>query len=978
MGEVTGTKAAETSSDVRLEKTRRDFLKDSGGLCLALSSFGAGVTPVFAEKGSVASGDQTYATWEDIYRKEWRWDKTVWGSHTNICWPSGSCKFHVYVRNGIVWREEIAAQMPAVNSNYVDYNPLGCQKGSAFNNNLYGNERVKFPLKRVGERGEGKWKRISWDQATTEIAEAIVDSYVSRGPDGFVIDSPHVHSGPVAWTGGFRMSYLMDGVQPDLVVDTSDTMFGAKHTFGKANMGYSMDNLLDAELIVLTHSNISYTFPVSYHFVTEARYKGAEVVVVAPDFNPTAPAADIHVPVHVGCDAAFWLGVCQVMIAEGMVDKDFAGEQTDLPLLVRHDNGKYLSAADLNGGDEKQFYFWDEASKSLAEASRETLKIEGTPALEGTHAVALHDGTQVEVEPVFEILKRRLNDQYTPEKASEKSGVPVSLVKEMGRKIAAKRTCFYLGFTMPKHYHGDLMERSIYLACALSGNWGKPGTGYTMWGFPDDHILFLSIMDKTTAEGGVDALLHQEEELSNNLRKGDPTINGEMVNIEMMKHVTDLVGGVPPVFWNYYHLGYKELWNKKEWGDPTLKKTFDGYVNEAIEKGWWDGRHLRPAPDNSPEVLMLICHNPLRRKRSGRIMYPKHLFPKLKMMFTLETRMSSSAMYCDIVLPCAWYYEKHDMVFPCSGNPFFTFIDKAVEPPGECKQEWEIMSLILRKVGEVASARGLTEFTDHFGNKRRYDELYDKFTLGEKLISNEDCLKEQIAILEKTGVMPKGYTYEKFREEGQVRYHGSGVGNTKYAAANDYSPDKPFYSMRYHVEGKRIYPTRARRAQFYIDHDWYLDAGEELPVHKQPPDIGGQHPFRVTGGHPRVSIHSTHLSNTFLNRLHRGQPLVHINDKDAAALGIEDGDMVRMYNDFSESELMARVAPTIQPKQCVVYFWDAYQYKKWFPYDSMLIGMPKALHLAGGYEQFEPYFTVTGPQQTDRGIRVNLEKAKPA
>ena len=105
---------------------------------------------------------------------------------------------------------------------------------------------------------------------------------------------------------------------------------------------------------------------------------------------------------------------------------------------------------------------------------------------------------------------------------------------------------------------------------------------------------------------------------------------------------------------------------------------------------------------------------------------------------------------------------------------------------------------------------------------------------------------------------------------------------------------------------------------------------------------------------------------------------MHINDKDAAALGIEDGDMVRMYNDFSESELMARVAPTIQPKQCVVYFWDAYQYKKWFPYDSMLIGMPKALHLAGGYEQFEPYFTVTGPQQTDRGIRVNLEKAKPA
>lgn len=959
------------------DQHRRDFLKRSGAavLSLSLSSLATGVVPGFLKDAQAGTKAPGYASWEDIYRKEWKWDKVNWGSHLNVCWPQGSCKFYVYVRNGIVWREEQAAQTPACNVDYVDYNPLGCQKGSAFNNNLYGDERVKYPLKRVGKRGEGKWKRVSWDEAAGDIADSIIDSFEAQGSDGFILDAPHVHAGSIAWGAGFRMTYLMDGVSPDINVDIGDTYMGAFHTFGKMHMGYSADNLLDAELIFMTCSNWSYTYPSSYHFLSEARYKGAEVVVIAPDFNPTTPAADLHVPVRVGSDAAFWLGLSQVMIDEKLFDRQFVCEQTDLPLLVRMDTGKFLSAEDVDGGEAKQFYFFDEKAGSVRKASRGTLKLDFMPALEGTFSARLKNGKTIQVRTVFEGLREHLKD-YTPEKASAKCGVPVSLIRELGRKVAKKRTCSYIGFSSAKSYHGDLMERSLFLAMALSGNWGKPGTGAFAWAYSDDNMVYLGVMSKPTAQGGMDELHQMAEGFNKRTLEADPTSTDEMGNIEFMKVLTSAVGLVPPAMWLYYHVGYDQLWNNKAWTDPALKKSFGAYLDEAKEKGWWTNDHIRPAPDKTPQVYMLLSQNPMRRKRSGAKMFPDVLFPKLKMIFALETRMSSSAMYADIVLPCAWYYEKHEMTTPCSGNPFFTFVDRSVAPPGECREEWDAIALILKKVGERAAARGLTEFNDHNGRKRRYDELYKKFTMDGHLLTNEDCLKEMVDINRAVGVFAKDYTYEKFKKEGQTRFLSMGTGVSRYAHANEVDVTKPIYPMRWHFDDKKVFPTHTRRAQFYLDHDWYLEAGESLPTHKDTPMVGGDHPFKITGGHPRVSIHSTHLTNSHLSRLHRGQPVVHMNSKDAAELGIKDGDMAKLFNDFADCEIMVRTAPNVQPKQCIVYFWDAHQYKGWKPYDILLIGMPKPLHLAGGYEQFRYYFMNGSPAPvTDRGVRVSIKKA---
>ena len=110
-------------------------------------------------------------------------------------------------------------------------------------------------------------------------------------------------------------------------------------------------------------------------------------------------------------------------------------------------------------------------------------------------------------------------------------------------------------------------------------------------------------------------------------------------------------------------------------------------------------------------------------------------------------------------------------------------------------------------------------------------------------------------------------------------------------------------------------------------------------------------------------------------RLHRGQPVMHINDEVAAARGIENGETIEVFNDFSDFRIMVRTSPTVAPEQVIVYIWEGYQFPEWKVYDRLLIGQPKALHLAGGYGQLRYYWTNGSPAPTnDRSVRVDFRK----
>ena len=116
-------------------------------------------TPLRTLKPTGKPAGIEYASQEDLYRQQWTWDKVVWVSHCVDCYP-GNCPFRVYVKDGIVLYEEPGATYQTIEEGVPDLNPMGCQKGAMWGQMLYSKERLLYPMKRVGERGSGRWKRI--------------------------------------------------------------------------------------------------------------------------------------------------------------------------------------------------------------------------------------------------------------------------------------------------------------------------------------------------------------------------------------------------------------------------------------------------------------------------------------------------------------------------------------------------------------------------------------------------------------------------------------------------------------------------------------------------------------------------------------------------------------------------------------------------------------------------------------------------
>ncbi|MFV2090720.1 MAG: molybdopterin-dependent oxidoreductase, partial [Pseudomonadales bacterium] len=304
----------------------------------------------------IQARDPEYRDPSDLYRNAWTWDSVTWGTHCVDCYP-GNCPMRVYVKDGIVWREEQSGTLPTIEADVPDYNPMGCMQGACWNQSLNGPERVLHPLKRVGERGEGKWNRVSWDEALTGIADAMIDAIEDHGPRSIAKEgSPEtVTVGP---TG--RFFDVIGGFQTDLNASIGDFTPGVYLSYGKSAIENSADDWFQSELVLFWQGNPVYTRIPFYHFFSEARYAGAEIVNISPDVNPSHTHADYQIPVKGASDAALALSLVQVMFDEDIADWTFIREQTDLGLLVRADTGRYLRQIDVEGaGREDQLYHWN-------------------------------------------------------------------------------------------------------------------------------------------------------------------------------------------------------------------------------------------------------------------------------------------------------------------------------------------------------------------------------------------------------------------------------------------------------------------------------------------------------------------------------------------------------------------------------------------------------------------------------------------
>lgn len=202
---------------------------------------------------------------------------------------------------------------------------------------------------------------------------------------------------------------------------------------------------------------------------------------------------------------------------------------------------------------------------------------------------------------------------------------------------------------------------------------------------------------------------------------------------------------------------------------------------------------------------------------------------------------------------------------------------------------------------------------------------------------------------------------------------GVSIGN-----ACDVPADDTVSPFQRHVQDKVAYPTLTRRIQFYIDHPFYLELGEALPVHKDPPRAGGEYPLILNGGHTRWSIHSSWRDDARMLRLQRGRPIMYMSTADAARRSIADGELVEVRNDIDSFRIHAKVSRAVRPGQVIIYHaWENYQFAGGKGFQNLIPSPLNPIELAGGEGHLRPIQICMQPSQNDRDTRVEVVKILP-
>lgn len=933
--------------------SRRQFLVAgaAGGAMLGLRAL-AFPTGAFGDAAAARAASPEYRDPGDVWRNAWRWDRVVRGTHLRAnCFAA--CAWDIYVKDGVVWREEQSDVYERDAAGRPDFGPRGCQKGACYSDLMVSPDRVTYPLERVGARGSGKWRRISWDDALARVADAIVDASAAGAPETVIYDNgtSNVDVAPGS-IGEMRLFTLLGGTLLDGFGGTGDLAMGAFQTWGTTFVDGSADDWVRADTILVWHCNPMSTRIPEAHFLTEARYRGAKIVTITPDYSPSAIHASLWVNPRQGSDAALALGLAREILAREAIDAEYVREQTDLPFLVREDTGQFLREADVEaGGRGDRFYVWDEAANELAQAPGTMGQWSGSldlgairPALAGRWQVETVNGT-VAVVPVLALLRTRLAE-YTPEHVHRITGVaPGAQARLAERLCRSPRILIYATWGSNKTHHADLLQRSLILLSALRGQQGRPGSG----------VRFASWLP-----------FHGGDELI-------PGSGPNWLQRQILRFYTPpprdmesaiAAASVETLPWTPSHLflhvhGGLDAPMDADAVDPALPRPERDYLRAALQKGWMTPR---PAPDQRPRVLVTAGVNPLRRWPLPQIV-ERVLWPKLDMVVTIDFRLSTTAMKSDLVLPAAGYYEKRGIKYSVGLVPYVVVGDQAVAPLGESKPEWEICSLLASEIQRRARARGVggavASIEDEFSQDGRYGP-------GDDAAVIDTVLRDSPV----TG----GIGWEEARRRGAVPIATVGGWGVTSGIGSEVEPGGTITPSRLHVEGKVAWPTLTGRQQFFLDHPWFIEGDERLPRWKPLPNPGGIHPIRLTGGHTRWSIHATYRALPVLMRLQRGGPIVWMSEEDARARGIRDGDAVRVWNDHGSFRVHAKVSPGVGKGAAIIYHaWEPYQFPDWRGNMEVVSTPYKGLHFTGDYGHLRYRVFIAGPVHVPRAVPVDIE-----
>jgi len=686
----------------------------------------------------------------------------------------GRCFLWAHVKDGVMVQ---LTSDESANDGFDTPQVRACLRGRAQRKRVYHPDRLKQPMKRVGERGESKFEPISWDEALDTIAselqrikekygnEAIYYIYASGSIGGILYNcyatSPN-QGGPLQRLLNLYGGYLgfygnYSAAQYYYVVPM---MFGGFP-------GNSPKDLKNAKLIVLWGDNPAETRQGGANdnwYLKQAKDAGAEIIVIDPRYSDTAAVfADEWIPIRPGTDMALVSAIAYVLIEEGLYDQEF---------LNRYTVG--FDSEHMPAGFEKEESYKD-------------------------YVLGVRDG-----------------QPKTPEWAEKITAIPALTIRKLARKMGLTKPMTILqGYSIQRRAYGEQIVRGIPLLAAMTGNGGRPGSSPGL----------------RTSGPGVPMGSY-------------PTgTNPVKASISFFTFTDAIIRGT--------EMGAKDGVVGVEKLPTNIKFIWNHAGNALINQHSHTGRTHEILKD--PNLVEFIVVS--------------------------DIFLTPSARYADILLPDTTHFERRDIATGRFGIGYAMYMEKVIEPIGECRNMLDICTELAKRLG-----------------------IEKEFTEGK---SEEDWLKEAVEVARQS--LPEFPTYEEFKKQGIFKLpkekEGSGIGAEEFyqdPAGNPLATPSGkiqiFDSEMHALNNPKEIPPIPK----YIE-EWESPWSSEAE----------KYPLQAFGSHYKRRVHSTFDNIPWLEEA--APQVAFLNPEDAAARGISSGDLVRIFNDRGQIVMPCKISKRIMP-----------------------------------------------------------------
>jgi anaerobic selenocysteine-containing dehydrogenase len=352
-------------------------------------------------------------------------------------------------------------------------------------------DRLTKPLKRVGKRGEGKWKEISWEEALDLVEKRMKKIREDFGPESVIFSmgtgrdiGPWICMLAYAFGSPNVMFALSGNACYSPRIAAVDMIQGDYCVFDAGQWlpdRYDDPRFKVPECMIVWGYNIHATCPDNLfgHWIVDLMKRGTKIISVDPRLSWFASRSKKWLQIRPGTDSALAMGLLNVIINEHLFDRTFVERWTNAPHLIRTDTGRLLRECDLTPeGSADNFVAWDQARQKPAiwDVSEVAYKTPSAiPALSGTFEIPMKGGYVVTCRTVWDAFCDEVNE-YPLDKVEEITWVPARDIAETARFYAtSKPAAIQWGVPIDMTPAVTPLCQAIATLWAITGNLDVPG-----------------------------------------------------------------------------------------------------------------------------------------------------------------------------------------------------------------------------------------------------------------------------------------------------------------------------------------------------------------------------------------------------------------------------------------------------------------------------------------------------------------------